>query len=82
MGSAFSIVGTIIAIYVRLTNKITRLEEKVESLEIQTKEDRKERKDLTNALHEISESIALLKGYLEGHSSFKPTRTTRKQTVK
>ena len=77
--AASGIVGAVIGIYIRISNKMTKLEEKVDSLEKQTHEDRKERKELTKALHEISESLAMLKGYLEGHSNFKPqTRASRK----
>ena len=70
-----------IGIYIRITNKMTKIEEKVECLEKETHEDRKERKELTKALHEISESLAMLKGYLEGNATLKPQRTPRRQSV-
>lgn len=75
-------VGAFIAGYNRLTNKITKMEEKIDSLEKQHAEERTERKELTRVLHEVSESIALLKGYLEGHAVFQnPVPRTRRSTT-
>jgi ubiquitin len=81
VSAATGIIGTVIGIYIRISNKMTKLEEKVESLEKQTHEDRKERKELTKALHEISDSLSMLKGYLEGQSTFKQQPKPRRQSV-
>jgi hypothetical protein len=60
-------IGTAIAVFQKLTNRVMEINSKVINLERQSEEDRLERKEQTKVLHNLALSIQKLSSYLEAH---------------
>lgn len=60
-------IGTAIAVFQKLTNRVLEINNKVINLEKRSEEDRLERKEQTKVLHNLALSIQKLSTYLEAH---------------
>ncbi len=60
-------IGTAIAVFQKLTNRVLEINNKVINLEKRSEEDRMERKEQTKVLHNLAISIHKLSTYLETH---------------
>lgn len=60
-------IGTAIAVFQKLTNRVLEINNKVINLEKRSEEDRMERKEQTKVLHNLALSIQKLSTYLETH---------------
>jgi hypothetical protein len=67
IGFVLVTIGTAIAVFQKLVNRVMEINSKVINLEKRSEEDRMERKEQTKVLHNLALSIQKLSSYLEAH---------------